>query len=81
MQFRISIQRNVLLTKKFHCPSRNAFEEEKRRITLEKAKECVNSTFTLNTANIPSQSTGNTPTDSDDDVPKDGVFSTNSFDD
>ncbi|GKB76880.1 hypothetical protein Tco_0943775 [Tanacetum coccineum] len=25
--------------------------------------------------------TGNTPTDSDDDVPKDGVFSTNSFDD
>ncbi|GJU40971.1 putative ribonuclease H-like domain-containing protein [Tanacetum coccineum] len=29
----------------------------------------------------PSQSTGNTPTDSDDDVPKDGVFSTNSFDD
>ncbi|GJU27918.1 ribonuclease H-like domain-containing protein [Tanacetum coccineum] len=29
----------------------------------------------------PPQSTGNTPTDSDDDVPKDGVFSTNSFDD
>ncbi|GJT19593.1 putative ribonuclease H-like domain-containing protein [Tanacetum coccineum] len=27
------------------------------------------------------ESTGNTPTDSDDDVPKDGVFSTNSFDD
>ncbi|GKG41622.1 putative ribonuclease H-like domain-containing protein, partial [Tanacetum coccineum] len=24
---------------------------------------------------------GNTPTDSDDDIPKDGVFSTNSFDD
>ncbi|GJZ77275.1 ribonuclease H-like domain-containing protein [Tanacetum coccineum] len=59
----------------------NAFEEEKRRIALEKGKECVNSTFTLSTANTPSQSTGNTPTDSDDDVPKDGVFSTNSFDD
>ncbi|GJV01726.1 ribonuclease H-like domain-containing protein [Tanacetum coccineum] len=60
---------------------RNAFEKEKRRITLEKGKECVNSNFTLSTANAPSQITGNTPTDSDDDVPKDGVFSTNSFDD
>ncbi|GJZ28628.1 putative ribonuclease H-like domain-containing protein [Tanacetum coccineum] len=56
-------------------------ELEKRRIAIEKGKECVNSTFTLSTANTPSQSTGNTPTDSDDDVPKDGVFSTNSFDD
>ncbi|GKG08845.1 hypothetical protein Tco_0334677, partial [Tanacetum coccineum] len=56
---------------------RNAFEEEKRRIALEKGK----STLTLSTANTPSQSTGNSPTDSDDDVPKDGVFSTNSFDD
>ncbi|GJU55408.1 putative ribonuclease H-like domain-containing protein [Tanacetum coccineum] len=52
----------------------NAFEKEKRRITLEKGKECVNSNFTLSTANAPSQITGNTPTDSDDDVPKDGVF-------
>ncbi|GKF72352.1 hypothetical protein Tco_0208466, partial [Tanacetum coccineum] len=67
----------------------NAFEKEKRRTSLAKGKECVNSTFTLSTANTsslstantPSQSTGNTPTDSDDDVPKDGVFSTNSFDD
>ncbi|GKF98894.1 hypothetical protein Tco_0297677, partial [Tanacetum coccineum] len=59
----------------------NAFEEEKRRITLEKGKESANSTLTLSTANTPSQITGNTPTDSDDDVPKDGVFSTNSFDD
>ncbi|GJY78601.1 putative ribonuclease H-like domain-containing protein [Tanacetum coccineum] len=50
----------------------NAFEKEKRRIALEKGKECVNSTFTLSTANTASQSTGNTPTDSDDDVPKDG---------
>ncbi|GJX90605.1 ribonuclease H-like domain, reverse transcriptase, RNA-dependent DNA polymerase [Tanacetum coccineum] len=33
------------------------------------------------TANTPPQSTGNTPTDTDDDIPKDGVFSTNSFDD
>ncbi|GJT47888.1 hypothetical protein Tco_0974045 [Tanacetum coccineum] len=56
-------------------------ELEKRRIALEKGKECVNSTFTLSTANTPSQSTVNTPTDSDDDVPKDGVFSINSFDD
>ncbi|GKF69847.1 hypothetical protein Tco_0202904, partial [Tanacetum coccineum] len=56
-------------------------ELEKRRIALEKGKECVDSTFTLSTANTPSQSTGNTPTNSDDDVPKDGVFSTNSFDD
>ncbi|GJY02877.1 retrovirus-related pol polyprotein from transposon TNT 1-94 [Tanacetum coccineum] len=37
--------------------------------------------FKRNTANTSSQSTGNTPTDSDDDVPKDDVFSTNSFDD
>ncbi|GJR85646.1 putative ribonuclease H-like domain-containing protein [Tanacetum coccineum] len=59
---------------------RNAFEKEKKRIALEKGKECVDSTFTLSTANTPPQSTGNTPTDSDDDIPKDGVFSTNSFD-
>ncbi|GJS36225.1 putative ribonuclease H-like domain-containing protein [Tanacetum coccineum] len=45
---------------------RNAFEKEKRRIALEKGKGCVDSTFTLSTANTPSQSTGNTPTDSDD---------------
>ncbi|GJR35945.1 zinc finger, CCHC-type containing protein [Tanacetum coccineum] len=45
----------------------NAFEEEKRRIALEKGKESANSTLTLSTANTPSQSTGNTPTDSDDD--------------
>ncbi|GKG39067.1 hypothetical protein Tco_0460779, partial [Tanacetum coccineum] len=52
----------------------------KKRTTLEKGKECVDSTFTLSTANTPPRSTGNTPTDSDDDIPKDGVFSTNSFD-
>ncbi|GJU86749.1 hypothetical protein Tco_1294295 [Tanacetum coccineum] len=37
---------------------RNAFEKEKRRIALEKGKECVDSTFTLSTANTPSNSTG-----------------------
>ncbi|GKD99330.1 hypothetical protein Tco_1387314, partial [Tanacetum coccineum] len=66
-----------------------ALHDELRRISIAKGKECVDSTFTLSTANTPpqstgntpSQSTGNTPTDSDDDVPKDGVFSTNSFDD
>ncbi|GJR20153.1 hypothetical protein Tco_0968680 [Tanacetum coccineum] len=40
---------------------RNAFEKEKRRIALEKGKECVDSTFTLSTANTPSNSTGNSP--------------------
>ncbi|GJR76513.1 hypothetical protein Tco_0088878 [Tanacetum coccineum] len=59
---------------------RIAFEEEKRRISIVKGKEHVNSTFTLSTANTPPQSTGNTPTDSDDDISKDGIFSTNSFD-
>ncbi|GJR91151.1 hypothetical protein Tco_0215162 [Tanacetum coccineum] len=53
---------------------------EKRRISIAKGKEHVDSTFTLSTANTPPQSTGNTPTDSDDDTPTDGVFSTNSFD-
>ncbi|GJV28702.1 hypothetical protein Tco_1385150 [Tanacetum coccineum] len=56
------------------------FEKEKRRISIAKGKEHVNSTFTLSTANTPPQSAGNTPTDTDDDIPKDGVFSTNSFD-
>ncbi|GJZ95331.1 ribonuclease H-like domain-containing protein [Tanacetum coccineum] len=58
-----------------------ALHDELRRIALENGKECANSSLTLSTANTHSQSTGNTPTDSDDDVPKDGVFSTNSFDD
>ncbi|GJW11506.1 putative ribonuclease H-like domain-containing protein [Tanacetum coccineum] len=60
---------------------RNAFEEEKRRIALEKGKENANSTLTLSTSNTPFPSAGITPTDFDDDVPKDGVFSINSFDD
>ncbi|GJU07748.1 putative ribonuclease H-like domain-containing protein [Tanacetum coccineum] len=54
--------------------------EEKRRISIAKGKEHVDSTFNLSTANTPPQSTGNTPTDSDDDTPTGGVFSTNSFD-
>ncbi|GKG57010.1 hypothetical protein Tco_0582361, partial [Tanacetum coccineum] len=53
------------LAKSHNDAHRNAFEEEKRRIALAKGKECVNSTFTLSTANIPSHSSGNTPTDSD----------------
>ncbi|GJS45557.1 putative ribonuclease H-like domain-containing protein [Tanacetum coccineum] len=68
------------LAKLHNDAQRTAFEEEKKRIALAKEKECANSTFTLSTAKTPPQSTGNTPTDSDDDVPKDGVFSTNSFD-
>ncbi|GJR52849.1 putative ribonuclease H-like domain-containing protein [Tanacetum coccineum] len=36
--------KNVLLQKKFHVI---AFEEEKKRIALDKGKECVDSTFTL----------------------------------
>ncbi|GJS76105.1 putative ribonuclease H-like domain-containing protein [Tanacetum coccineum] len=68
------------LAKLHHDAQRTAFEEEKKRIALAKEKACANSTFTLSTAKTPPQSTGNTPTDSDDDVPKDGVFSTNSFD-
>ncbi|GJR05839.1 putative ribonuclease H-like domain-containing protein [Tanacetum coccineum] len=77
----VSLMHQESLAKSHNDAQRNAFEKEKRRIALEKGKECVDSTFTLSTANTPSQSTGNTPTDSDDDVPKDGVFSTNSFDD
>ncbi|GKB93110.1 putative ribonuclease H-like domain-containing protein [Tanacetum coccineum] len=69
------------LAKAHNDAQRIAFEEEKRRISIAKGKEHVNSTFTLSTANTPPQSTGNTPTDTDDDIPKDGVFSTNSFDD
>ncbi|GJW73558.1 putative ribonuclease H-like domain-containing protein [Tanacetum coccineum] len=68
------------LAKANNDDQRIAFEEEKRRISIAKGKEHVNSTFTLSTANTPPQSAGNTPTDTDDDMPKDGVFSTNSFD-
>ncbi|GJV58178.1 ribonuclease H-like domain-containing protein [Tanacetum coccineum] len=77
----VNLMHQESLAKTHNDAQRIAFEEEKRRIALAKGKECANSTFTLSTAKTPPQSTGNTPTDSDDDVPKDGVFSTNSFDD
>ncbi|GKB13228.1 putative ribonuclease H-like domain-containing protein, partial [Tanacetum coccineum] len=76
----VSLMHQESLAKAHNDDQRIAFEEEKKRIALDKGKECVDSTFTLSTANTPPQSTGNTPTDSDDDTPKDGVFSTNSFD-
>ncbi|GKA45320.1 putative ribonuclease H-like domain-containing protein [Tanacetum coccineum] len=55
----VSLMHQESIAKVHNDAQRNAFEKEKRRIALEKGKEC----------------------DSDDDVPKDGVFSTNSFDD
>ncbi|GJR75551.1 ribonuclease H-like domain-containing protein [Tanacetum coccineum] len=71
----VSLMHQESLAKLHNDAQRNAFEEEKKRIALDKGKECVDSTFTLSTANTPPQSTGNTPTDSDDDIPKDGCFS------
>ncbi|GJV20895.1 putative ribonuclease H-like domain-containing protein [Tanacetum coccineum] len=76
----VSLMHQESLAKDHNDDQRIAFEEEKRRISIAKGKEHVDSTFTLSTANTPPQSTGNTPTDSDDDTPTDGVFSTNSFD-
>ncbi|GJS57885.1 hypothetical protein Tco_0652669 [Tanacetum coccineum] len=76
----VNLMHQESLAKLHHDAQRTAFEEEKKRIALAKEKACANSTFTLSTAKTPPQSTGNTPTDSEDDVPKDGVFSTNSFD-
>ncbi|GJR60550.1 ribonuclease H-like domain-containing protein [Tanacetum coccineum] len=81
----VSLMHQESIAKVHNDAQRNAFEEEKRRIALEKGKESANSTLTLSTANTPSQSTDDDHmrnlSDSDDDVPKDGVFSTNSFDD
>ncbi|GJR93171.1 putative ribonuclease H-like domain-containing protein [Tanacetum coccineum] len=77
----VSLMHQESLAKTHNDDQRIAFEEEKRRISIAKGKEHVDSTFTLSTANTPPQSTGNTPTDSDDDTPTGGVFSTNSFDD
>ncbi|GJS42313.1 putative ribonuclease H-like domain-containing protein [Tanacetum coccineum] len=76
----VSLMHQESLAKLHNDAQRNAFEEEKKRIALAKDKECAKLYFQLSTAKTPPQSTGNTPTDSDDDVPKDGVFSTNSFD-
>ncbi|GKF09092.1 hypothetical protein Tco_0043316, partial [Tanacetum coccineum] len=61
----VSLMHQESIAKVHNDAQRNAFEKEKRRITLEKGKECVNSTFTLSTTNTPSQSTGNTPTDNE----------------
>ncbi|GJX50480.1 putative ribonuclease H-like domain-containing protein [Tanacetum coccineum] len=66
----------ALLTSVLEDLLMNALKEEKKRIALDKGKECVDSTFTLSTANTPPQSTGNTPTDSDDDIPNEWCFST-----
>ncbi|GJX27600.1 putative ribonuclease H-like domain-containing protein [Tanacetum coccineum] len=66
----VSLMHQESLAKAHNDDQRIAFEEEKRRISIAKGKEHVDSTFTLSTANTPPQSTGNTPTDSDDDTPK-----------
>ncbi|GJU42516.1 zinc finger, CCHC-type containing protein [Tanacetum coccineum] len=76
----VSLMHQESLAKDHNDDQRIAFEEEKRRISIAKGKEHVDSTFNLSTANTPPQSTGNTPTDSDDDTPTRCVFSTNSFD-
>ncbi|GJU03498.1 putative ribonuclease H-like domain-containing protein [Tanacetum coccineum] len=69
----VSLMHQGSLAKAHNDDQRIAFEEEKRRISIAKGKEHVDSTFTLSTANTPPQSTGNTPTDSDDDTPKDAM--------
>ncbi|GJY78259.1 putative ribonuclease H-like domain-containing protein, partial [Tanacetum coccineum] len=61
----VSLMHQESIAKLHNDAQRNAFKEEKKRITLAKGKECANSTLTLSTANTPPQSTGNTPTDSD----------------
>ncbi|GJT36264.1 putative ribonuclease H-like domain-containing protein [Tanacetum coccineum] len=53
----VSLMHQESIAKVHNDAQRNAFEKEKRRIALEKGKECVDSTFTLSTANTPSQST------------------------
>ncbi|GJW74813.1 retrovirus-related pol polyprotein from transposon TNT 1-94 [Tanacetum coccineum] len=70
----VSLMHQESLAKDHNDDQRIAFEEEKRRISIAKGKEHVDSTFNLSTANTPPQSTGNTPTDSDD-VTQQGVFS------
>ncbi|GJR09953.1 hypothetical protein Tco_0792605 [Tanacetum coccineum] len=67
------------LAKAHNDDQKIAFEEEKRRISIAKGKDHVDSTFTLSTANTPPQSTGNTPTDLIDDTFKRFYFSTNSL--
>ncbi|GJX41735.1 putative ribonuclease H-like domain-containing protein [Tanacetum coccineum] len=47
----VSLMHQESLAKLHNDAQRNAFEKEKKRIALEKGKECVDSTFTLSTAN------------------------------
>ncbi|GKF09380.1 hypothetical protein Tco_0043604, partial [Tanacetum coccineum] len=53
----VSLMHQESIAKIHNDAQRNAFEEEKRRISLEKGKESANSTFTLSTANTPPQNT------------------------
>ncbi|GJW84268.1 putative ribonuclease H-like domain-containing protein [Tanacetum coccineum] len=72
----IAFRRNVLLllTRRLHL-------KRKERIALEMGKRvCVDSTFTLVLLTNQASKYWQYTTDSDDDIPKDGVFSTNSFD-
>ncbi|GJW09195.1 putative ribonuclease H-like domain-containing protein [Tanacetum coccineum] len=62
----VSLMHQESLAKAHNDDQRIAFEEEKRRISIAKGKEHVDSTFTLSTANTPPQSTGNTPKPFDD---------------
>ncbi|GJT84596.1 putative ribonuclease H-like domain-containing protein [Tanacetum coccineum] len=92
----VSLMHQESIAKVHNDAQRNAFEEEKRRKHL-KGKRSANSTLTLRQHSLPSSDLNLPHTsgmetftdddhmrnlsDSDDDVPKDGVFSTNSFDD
>ncbi|GJY96145.1 hypothetical protein Tco_0512506 [Tanacetum coccineum] len=51
----VSLMHQESIARIHNDAQRNAFEEEKKRIALEKGKESANSTFTLSTANTPSQ--------------------------
>ncbi|GJZ91396.1 hypothetical protein Tco_0663323 [Tanacetum coccineum] len=50
----VNLMHQESLAKLHNDAQRNAFEKEKKRIALKKGKECVDSTFTLSTANTPS---------------------------
>ncbi|GJW15436.1 hypothetical protein Tco_0019569 [Tanacetum coccineum] len=54
--------------------------EEKEENSIARRKQSSTSTFIISTANTPPQSTGNTPTGNYDEIFKDGIFSTNSYD-
>ncbi|GKF17751.1 hypothetical protein Tco_0062669, partial [Tanacetum coccineum] len=57
----VSLMHQESIAKVHNDAQRNAFEKEKRRITLEKGKESATSTLTRSTANTPSQSTVTLP--------------------